>query len=122
MVSVSSIRESLRTKVFDNFGKSVVLNSYSSPTYNNRGEIVAQSETTETITLVPYNVVSDRQTYQKWGNVSEGEFDAAVPYDVSISTNNTIIMDGDTYDVKNVEENPLPDNVVTIIRLVKQQD
>ena len=30
-------------------------------------------------------------------------------------------MEGDTYDVKDINPNYLPDNVVTIIRMVKDQ-
>jgi len=113
------IRTKLASKVFNVIGKSVTLNSKSSPVYNSRGELESITSVPSTITVVPYNLTEKDQVYESWGNLEEGETDMAINYEVTINVEDTITMEGDTWRVKAVEKNYLPDNVVTIVRLSK---
>ena len=115
------IRSDLATELFAVIGKSVTLKSKSTPVYNNRGEEESQTFTNSNIIIIPYNLVDGRQSFEPFGDLQEGETDAAVPYTVTIKVDDIIVMEGDNWVVKDVSFNYLPDNVVTIIRMVKEQ-
>lgn len=111
------IRNKLQNKVFDVFGKSVTFKKQNTITYNDRGEEESVTYTTSTITIVPYNIITNRQTFEAFGQVEEGDFDAAVPYDVDIGQGDIITMEDEDFKVREVQHNYLPDNVVSIVRL-----
>jgi hypothetical protein len=119
MVSDDSIRTKLANKIFTPYGKSVTLKSPSLPTYNTRGELESQTLTSSTITVVPYNIIGNRRSYEPFGELKSGDLEIAVPYNVTIDVDYLITMDGSDYKVVQVEKNYLPDNVVTIVRVVK---
>ena len=114
-----TVRNKLDSKVFNIYGQSVTLKSKSSPSYNDRGELDSETSTESTILMVPYNLFSNRQTYQKFGNLNEGDFDAAIRYDVTINVDDEIDFRGTDYRVKEINEEYLKEKVVTIIRLTK---
>jgi len=116
------VRSKLKSKVFDILGKTVTLIKQSSPTYNTRGELEDNTETSSSITIVPYNILYKEKTYQSFGDLEEGESEAAVPYDTVVDVDDKIVMDSQTYIITKLERNYLPENVVTIIRLSKSQD
>lgn len=113
------VRQKLEAKVFNAFGKTVTLIKDSTPIYNNRGELEDSTEVESSIVTVPYNFMKGRLSYQPFGDLKEGESDMAVPYTVDIAVKDQIEMEGQRYKVVNLEENPLPDNTVTIIRISK---
>ena len=115
------IRDKLEKRLFSLYGKSVTLINKTSPIYNSRGEIDSDTSNGVSILIVPYNIVNRRQSHEAFGKLEEGETDAAVPYDTVIDVDDTLDMEGDTWIVKQIEENYLPGNVVTIIRMVKQE-
>jgi hypothetical protein len=121
MAKQDTIRIQLDNKVFIPLGKTVTLNSISAPTYNSRGEIEATSASQTTVTIVPYNIIDERQSYQKFGDLKEGEMDAAVRYDTTVNIYDYFEIEGVNWYVKDIELNYLPDNVVTIVRLSKEQ-
>jgi len=112
-------RADLQSEIFDQVGKSCAISRKSIPVYDERGEIESQTSTVGTITIVPYNITNDRETHNKFGDLLEGDMDAAVPYEISINVGDIITIDTVDYIVKEVQKNYLPDNVVTIIRLTK---
>lgn len=116
-----ALRKRLQSRLFDRVGKTVTLKKRLPPTYNTRGEIENESFESVSIVIVPYNTVSTRQTYQGFGNLNEGDFDAGIPYDVEISIDDQIILDSITYRVKEIAPHFLPENIVTIVRLSKEQ-
>lgn len=116
------IRTKLQTKVFDVIGKTVTLISKSSPTYNTRGELESSTTANSSITIVPYNIFTERESYQRFGDLEEGDLDAAIPYTVTVNKDDVITMEGQNYTIKDIEQNYLPDNVVTIVRLTKEQN
>ncbi len=118
----NEFRLDLDEELFNVIGKSVTLTRKSSPVYNVRGEEENVTDTPSSITIVPYNIIDARQSYQSFGNLEEGDLDAAVPYTVSLDIDDVITMESVDYRIKQVDKNYLPDNVVTIIRLTKDQD
>jgi hypothetical protein len=114
-----SVREKLDKKVFTPYGQTVTFKSRSSPIYNSRGEEESVTETESQVSIVPYGVVAKRLSYQAFGDLAEGEMDAAVRYDVVVNEKDIFTIDGVDYKVVLVSENPLKENVVTIVRLAK---
>lgn len=123
MAKQDAIRTKLSNKVFTPYGKNVVLSRYSTPTYNTRGEVeVAGSLTASTIKIVPYNIVSNNKSYQTFGTLDSGQMDCAIPYNVTVATGDLLTIEGNNWEIKQIEYNFLPDNVVTIARLQKVQN
>jgi len=116
-----AIRTKLLNKIFTPYGKSVTLKSKSSPIYNSRGEEEDQTFTSSTISIVPYNIINSDEAHEAFGTLEEGELDAAVKYSDTVNVGDKITMESQDYYIKNVQENYLPENVVTIIRLAKEQ-
>jgi SPP1 family predicted phage head-tail adaptor len=114
-----TIRNKLDKKIFIPYGKTVTFKSRGSPTYNSRGEVEAETYTTTSIPIVPYNIIDANQSYEAFGNLEAGDLDAAVPYNVSVAIDDVITMEGTDYRIKAIEKNYLPENVVTIIRITK---
>lgn len=115
------VRSKLQTKVFDVIGKSVTLKSAGTPTYNDRGEAILSPYTESTVTVVPYNILTHKETFEGFGEVSEGDMDMAVPYDVIVAKKDIFTIESVDYEVRQIEQNFLPDNVVSIIRVSKVQ-
>lgn len=115
------VKQKLKSKVFDIIGKSVTFKSKGTPTYNTRGEEESVTYTSSTITVVPYNIIESRQSYEPFGDLQEGEMDVAVPYEVSITKEDILTIESVDYEVKEVVKNFLPGNVVTIVRVSKVQ-
>lgn len=114
-----SVRSKLDTKVFTPYGISVTFKKKSTPVYNSRGELSSETTTESTLLIVPYNLMADRQSYQKFGQLDEGDFDAAVRYDTDISIDDEVTFNGVDYKVKEIGEEYLKEIVVIIIRLTK---
>lgn len=122
MADQDDIRDDLDTEVFEVFGKEVTLNSLSSPTYNTRGEMEDVASVASTITIVPYNIIDSRQSYESFGNIEEGEMDAAIRYNIVVNIDDELVFEGDTWLIKDISPNYLPDNVVTIVRITRKHD
>ena len=122
MVDADGIRLKLENKVFNKFGKTVTLKSKSSPIYNDRNEEVASTLTSSTTKIVPYNILQDGTSYEAFGDVKEGDMDAAVPYDITVNKGDIFTIEDEDWNIRAVDRNYLPDNVVTIIRLTREQN
>jgi len=122
MVTAETIREKLENKLFSKIGKTVTFISKVSPTTDMRGDIVAYgTDSTSETKIVPYNIVSSRETFEAFGTMNQGEMDAAVRYNLSIKLNDLFVIDSVRYLIKDIAYNYLPDNVVTIVRISKEQ-
>jgi hypothetical protein len=119
MTEYEDMRTDLQVEVFDVVGKTVTLKSRALPTYNSRGEEESITYSESSITIVPYNLIDNRQSYQQFSNMEEGESLAAIPYDVTVAVDDIIEMEGYEWNIKQIEPNYLPENVVTIVRLIK---
>lgn len=116
----TKVRNKLQSKLFGRIGKTVTFKSKSSPIYNDRGEETNQSYSSSSITVIPFRSISDTQSYQPFGNLEEGEIDMAIPYTETIAIDDEIVMEGDTWQIKEIEHNYLPGNVVYVVRLAKK--
>lgn len=121
MVTQELIRTKLQNKIFNKFAKTVTFISKLSPTYNDRGEEEGYIQSTSSVKIVPYNIVSKKQSYESFGELHSGDMDAAVPYDTTVDVGTYFSMEGINWEVKEVQPNYLPDNVVTIIRISKKE-
>ena len=118
------IRTKLQQKLFSeaaNLANNAKLIKKSSPIYNDRGEMEAFTLVETDIKIIPYNLMYHRQSYQSFGQLNEGEFDAALPYDVDLEKGDLVKLNDEDYFVINIEQNLLPGNVVTIARFSRLQ-
>ena len=100
MVTVAQIRQKLQDKIFTPYGKSVTLKHDNTHTYNTRGDITAYNWSTSTISIVPYDFTTQALNFEDFSSFVSGEFFAAVPYTVTVSARDQIVMDTVSYEVK----------------------
>jgi methyltransferase-like protein len=115
------VRSKLATKVFGKLGKSVTLINKSTPLYNSRGELESSTTSSSTITAVPYNIINKSLEYEGFGDIQTGEMFVAIPYSVTVAVNDTLTIDTVVWEIKEIQENYLPGNVVTIVRIARKQ-
>lgn len=115
------IRTKLANKVFAPLGKTVTHYTQATNTQNERGETESTAYTSSSVTIVPYNIIDKRQTFEAFGNLEAGEMDAAVPYTVDVQIDDKFTIDNVDWYVKERAYNYLPGNVVTIVRLTRTQ-
>jgi hypothetical protein len=113
-------REVLDEDVFGEIGKTVTLINKTTPIYNTRGEEEGYTASSSSITIVPWDLAYNKSN-EMFGNFIEGSVAMVVRYDQAISTSDLITMEGITYKVQDINKNYLPDNVATILRLVKTE-
>jgi hypothetical protein len=121
MAEQDDIRDDLQNEVFDVIGKTVTLKSKSTPVYNTRGEEESSTLNSSSITIVPYNIDHKTETFQPFGNLDEGEMLAAVPYEETVEIGDLLTIEAEDWEIKAIERNYLPDNVVSIVRLARVQ-
>jgi hypothetical protein len=115
------VRSKLATKVFGKLGKTVTFISKTSPLYNSRGELESVTSSSSTITVVPYNITNKSLEYESFGNIQSGEMFVAIPYTQTVAINDQMVIESVTWEIKEIQENYLPGNVVTIVRIAKVQ-
>ncbi len=115
------VRNKLESKIFTPYGITAVYKTRT-PVLNSFGEIESYTDVTSTTRVVPYNITSNRFIYNGFSNIEEGEFEAAVPYDAVLNTQDVITFSNTDYIIKEILPNYLLENVVNIIRLVKDQN
>lgn len=118
-------RAKLLTKLFTvpptGIGKTVTLIKYLSPTYNDRGELEnAYTQSTSSLVVVPYNIIDSSRQQEVVGDADTGLISMAVPWDTDVALKDDILMEGDYWTINLIEKNYLPNNVVTILSLVKK--
>ena len=114
------VRTKLENKVFTPYGQTATLKSQNSPTYNTRGEVTEESWTETSITIVPYNQVAFRLNHQPFGELEEGEQDAAVKYDVTVTKGDVINWNSEDWIITEIEKSYLSELVVTIVRMARK--
>lgn len=119
MAEQDDIRTDLDVDVFAVLGKTVTLKNYSSPSYNTRGELESVVPTESTITIVPYSILNNDRTQEVYGDLNEGRMEAVLRYDQSISLGDELVIESESWIVDSIEKNYLPDNVATIVSLVR---
>jgi hypothetical protein len=118
----TQIKNQLENKLFQRFSKTVTFKKPSTPTYNDRGEIVSIEYTESSIRLVNYNITSEEDAKQRWGEWVPGDQEAVIPYDVVVDVDDLITIRGVDYIVKNIRQPELPGVLVNIVHLRKKLD
>ena len=121
LIKQVQIRTQLENKLFSQYGKTATLKKASSPIYNDWNEFVSDSWIETSITIVNYDIFSDRKARYKYGNLSEGDQECIIPYSETVTTDDRLVIDGVEYTIENVEKPQLPDLVVNIVRISKLQ-
>ena len=120
MTIYQELRDQLQQDVFDVYGTEVTFIKKSLPIYNNRGEVESVTTTSSTIKIVPYNVFTQMNNTQAWGETGEGSIYAVVPHSVNVALEDNIVFDGTIYTIKEVVSSHLVENVAKVIELVKE--
>lgn len=121
------VRSKLGTKIFalpanNGFGISVTLKSSASDVTNDWGEVTGHTYNESSVVFVPYNTVGGRSNHLPFGDLKEGELDAAFAYDTDISVGDLITWDSQDYTIEQIDPSYLGAKVVQIARLSKVQE
>ena len=119
MPTVAQIRSKFDNKLFTPYGKSVTLKSQGTPTVDNYGDIISDDFAETTITVVPYDINTDVEAMERFGDVNFGDVFFAVRYDETPSVGDVIVMEGTDWEIKDVTYHYLPDNLIFIVRCTK---
>lgn len=119
MAEQDDVRNDLDIELFDYIGKTVTLYTQGTPTYNERGELEQDDMTPESIVIVPYNITQEERTSQAFGDLPEGAMMAVLRYDQAVNTKDILLIESEYWEVRTIEKNYLPDNVATIVALVR---
>ena len=114
----------LAKKVFatGKLASSATFYAESSAAYDDYGAKIDVAESGSTVKIVPYNLFGGRINYVPFGDLDEGDMDAVVPYDTSVSLDQKVTLAGTNYRVKSYENYLVEDTVVAVaIRLAKIQ-
>jgi len=121
LLKQNQIRTQLNNKLFDQFGKTATFKKKTSPIYNDRGEFESDTWAESEVTIVNYDIFNDRKARYKYGDLKEGDQECIIPYDISVSSSDRLIINGVEYSIESVQTPELPNIVVNIVRLSKIQ-
>ena len=119
MTEQDDVRNDLDVELFAFIGKTVTLKQKGTPTYNSRGEEEDSSPTSSSIVVVPYNITQEERTQQPFGDLPEGSMAVVLRYDQAVATGDLLTIEGEDWEVRTIERNYLPDNVATIVGIVR---
>jgi len=121
MVNLVGLQNRINASIFDNLGSTMVVSSLLAPSIDKYGDESSSTwSTARTIVAVPYNLFSNRNDYQAFGNLNVGEVDIAFKNDQSLVLGMRALWSGNYYVIKNIEEFPIKDgNLVKVARLAK---
>jgi len=119
MSEQDDVRDDLDNELFNFIGKTVTIHTQGTPTYNDRGELEEDSFTSESIIIVPYSITDQERTSESFGDMPQGTMMAVLRYDQVVNTKDIIVIESENWEVRVIEKNYLPDNVATIIAMVR---
>lgn len=119
MPTTAQIRNKFQTKIFARYGKQVTHKSAGTIVTDNYGDILDRDFTNTTITVLPYDINTDTELMERWGDVNFGDTFFAVPYDVTLSVGDVFTMEGDDWEIKDIIHHYLPENLIYIVRCTK---
>lgn len=120
MVDVDALKNKIETRIITGFGSTGTLTSVTKGTPDKWGD-ATDSDSSASITIVPWNHIFGRQSYEPFGELSEGEVDMACSADETVAIDDEITFNGKVYKVKVVEHYIVKDtNLVKILRLVEE--
>lgn len=116
------VRTKLQDKIFTPYGISASLSRKTGVVYNERGEIADYGTSSTDVTVVPYDIFTDRFSHMRFGNQNEGDMDMATPWDTNVESQDEITYDAAVYKVTQIEKPRLKEHVVTLFRMSKTED
>ncbi len=120
----TNIRNKLATKVFANgkLASTGTLYSVSSVSYDEYGSPINKVESSSSIKVVPYNLIS-KVNYSPFGDIQEGESDVIIKYDTNVSIGDKLSINSVDYEVKQIENYLVEDEIVAkALRIAKIQN
>lgn len=121
MVNLTQLRNKISNKVFTSLGSSCLVSSVSTASIDKWGDATLTVSSQSTVTFVPWSIMDDRESFQSFGDLREGDLDAAFKYDQALEVGYEVVFDSTTYVVSNVEKFFLTDGVlVKVARLRKE--
>lgn len=121
MVNISTLQRKIENKVFKSLGSTYNLFPVVEGSVDKWGDQVEEYGGAVSVVVVPYSLYADRNAYNVFGDLKEGEVDIVFKHDQSISIDDKLVMNGVDFLIKQIEEFPLKnENLVKIARLVKK--
>lgn len=120
MSKLDKIRTKIANKVFNKIGSTATLYSVQSSTIDKWGDATTTYSSGTSITIVPYNIISSRVSFEKFGDLKDGELDIVYSYDTSISPEDKITFDGVDYRVMQIEKYYYSDGVLAYVARIKK--
>lgn len=118
MVNAISVRNKVENKIFVALGSSALWSSYTNPSISKWGDQVEAWGTETSITIVPFYLMNNQQSFQDFGDLEAGEMDIALRYNDGVNVNDKITFNTKLYKVKAIENYILKDiSLVNIARL-----
>lgn len=104
MVSLSSLRVKIENKIFSNLGSSCLVASVTTSSIDQYGDASYTNPTAVSATFVPWNLIDPRRSYQAFGDLQEGEMDAAFRYTQDLAIGYVVTFGSTDYLVNEIEE------------------
>jgi hypothetical protein len=123
MTLTAKFRNKLDKKVFATGKLASDANFYAetSASYDEYGAKINVTETYTSVRIVPYNLFAGRVNYTPFGDMDEGDMDAVVPYDTTVTLKQKVTLLGETYEVKQFENYLVENGIVAVaLRLAKK--
>lgn len=125
MVNLTALRNKIEAKVFDNLGSTFLRSAYTQGSNDKWGDNPSESYAAPgtSIVAVPWLHIKNRNTYQPFGDLQEGDVDMAFKYNQTLVVNDMLYSSvlSQSYLIKEIEEFPLADGLlVKVARLHKK--
>ncbi len=120
MSKLTDLQDKIKNKIFDIVGSSATLERLASSSTNKWGDMTPTYSSPVTITVVPYNTITNDETFQAFGDLQSGETDMILSFDTSFSVKDKLTFDSVVYLIKQKEKFPFQNgNLAWAVRLSK---
>ena len=121
MVNIANLQNKIEKKIFDALGSQYSFYSRTEGSVDKWGDQTEAFGSATTITVVPYSLYANRNSYALFGDLQEGEVDIVFKFNQALKVGDKLVLGSNTFIVKTVEEFPLKnENLVKIARLSKK--
>jgi hypothetical protein len=106
MTFLDDLRETVSDSIFtEDIQSSATLASLVSPTTDKWGDETASYSAGTSINVVPFVNVTNRVSYQPFGDQQEGDVDFVIKYDTTVTARDKITWQSDPYFIAEVDHN-----------------
>lgn len=123
MVNLDNLRNKINSKVFNNLGSTLSVVALSTSTDSKWGDNTIISSSLSTVTAVPWMHIANRESFQPFGTLQEGEVDIAFKYDQTISIGNRVfgnVLTG-SYLITEIENYPIANGILVKVARLKKE-